>query len=137
MHMVWKSRGRFSEVFAEFWEGGYKGVVKIFGGGSTFLVFYCIFINKFCKILEGGYTFIPPPIPSPLPCAPTPSDKINRIFKTVTFCNVFQMWLKMSLDKKGLITFTVITLSRAHTVDCITKLNCNYLCWSHVHVSSA
>ena len=28
------------EVFATFWEGGYIGVVKNFGGGYTFLVFY-------------------------------------------------------------------------------------------------
>ncbi len=63
MHTVWKSRGRVSEVFAKFWEGGYIGVVKFFLGGYTILVFYnfyCIFINKFSQIFEGGYTFIPP-----------------------------------------------------------------------------
>jgi hypothetical protein len=49
MHTVWNSRGRVDEVFAKFLEGGYIGVVKIFGGGYTFLALYCIFINKFCK----------------------------------------------------------------------------------------
>ncbi len=37
MHTVWKSRGRVHEVFAKFWEGGYIGVVKIWGGGYTLL----------------------------------------------------------------------------------------------------
>ncbi len=32
MHMVLKSRGRVSEVFAKFCEGGCIGVVKIMGG---------------------------------------------------------------------------------------------------------
>ncbi len=54
MHTVWKSWGRVHEVFAKLWEGGYIiGVVKIFWEGYTFLVFYCIFINKFCP---------PPPV---------------------------------------------------------------------------
>ncbi len=65
MHTVWKSWGRVHEVFAKFWEGGYIGVVKIFGGGYTFLVFYSIFINKFCKNFGGRVHFYPP---SPPPC---------------------------------------------------------------------
>ena len=68
MHTAWKSRGRVSEVFAKFWEGGYIGVVKIFGGGCTFLVFYCIFINKFSKKIGGRVHFYPPshpPHPTP------------------------------------------------------------------------
>ncbi len=63
MHTVWNSRGRVEEVFAKFWEGGYIGVVKILGGGYTFLVFYCIFINKFCKNFGGRVHFYPPPPP--------------------------------------------------------------------------
>ncbi len=61
MHMVWKSRGRVREVFAKFWEGGYIGVVKILGGGYNFLVFYCIFINKFAKFWREG-TLLSPPV---------------------------------------------------------------------------
>ncbi len=69
MHTVWKSWRRVYEVFAKFWEGGYIGVVKILGGGYTFLVFYCIFINKFWKNFGGRVHFYPPsPPPHPL-CA--------------------------------------------------------------------
>ncbi len=49
MHTVWNSMGRVNKVFAKFLEGGYVGVVKSFGRGYTFLVFYCIFIKKFFK----------------------------------------------------------------------------------------
>ncbi len=68
MHTVWKSRGRVSEVFAKFWEGGYIGVVKIFGGGYTFLVFFYIFINKFSKNFGGRVYFYPPLTPPPPVC---------------------------------------------------------------------
>ena len=67
MHTVWKSRERVHKVFAKFWEGGYIGVVKILGGGYTFLVFYCNFINKFCKNFGGRVHFYPPSPPHP-PC---------------------------------------------------------------------
>ncbi len=63
--MDYKFRGSVYEVITTFWEGGYKGVVKIFCGGYTFLVFYCIFINKFCKTFGGRIHFYPP---SPLVC---------------------------------------------------------------------
>jgi hypothetical protein len=63
MHTVWNSRGRVDEVLAKFWEGGYIGVVKFFGGGYTFLVFYCIFINKFCKNFGGRVQLYPPQPP--------------------------------------------------------------------------
>jgi hypothetical protein len=66
MHTVWNSRGRVNEVFAKFWEGGYIGVVKIFGGGYTVLVFYGIFINKFCKNFGGRVHFYPPSPPHPV-----------------------------------------------------------------------
>jgi hypothetical protein len=59
------SRGRANDVFAKFWEGGYIGVVKNFWGGYTFLVFYCIFINKFCKNFGGRVHFYPPSPPPP------------------------------------------------------------------------
>jgi hypothetical protein len=52
--------------FAKFWEEGYIGVVKIFGGGYTFLCFIAFLLTSFAKNLEGGYTFIPL-IPLPLP----------------------------------------------------------------------
>ena len=55
--------GRVREVFAKFCEGGYIGVVKILGGGYNFLVFYCIFINKFCKNFGGRVHFYPPSPP--------------------------------------------------------------------------
>ncbi len=56
-------------MLATYWEGGHIGVVKILGGGYTFLVFYCIFINKVCKNFGGRVHFYPPPL-SPLPPAP-------------------------------------------------------------------
>ncbi len=69
MHMVLKSRGRVNEVSAKFWEGGYmyKGREN-FGGGYTFLVFDCIFKNKFCKNFGGRVHFYPPLPLTPL-CA--------------------------------------------------------------------
>ena len=63
MHTVWKSRERVHEVFDKFWDGGYVGVVEIVSGGYTFLVFYCIFINKFCKKFGGRVKFYPPQPP--------------------------------------------------------------------------
>jgi hypothetical protein len=53
-----------NEVFAKFWEEGYTGVVKILGGGYTFLCFIAFLLTIFAKILEGGYTHpthLPPP----------------------------------------------------------------------------
>ncbi len=69
MHTLWKSRERVHEVFATFWVGG---IVKILVGGYTFLVFYCIFINKFCKNFREGTllsTLSPPPPHPPPMCA--------------------------------------------------------------------
>ena len=67
MPTVWKSRGRVSEVFAKFWEGGIKGLWKFLGEGTPFWCFIAFLLTSFAKILEGGFTFIPPLPPSP-PC---------------------------------------------------------------------
>jgi hypothetical protein len=42
---------KIHEVFATFWEVGYIGVVKIFGGGYTPLMFYCIYITSFVLLV--------------------------------------------------------------------------------------
>ncbi len=68
MLTVWKSRGRVREVFVKFWEGGYIGGCESFGGGYHFMVFYCIFINKFCKNFGGRVHFYPPLTPPPPVC---------------------------------------------------------------------
>jgi hypothetical protein len=65
MHTVLKSRGRVREVFAKFWEGGYlnRGCEN-FGERVQLLgVFFAFLLTSFAKILEGGYTFIPPITP--------------------------------------------------------------------------
>jgi hypothetical protein len=44
--------------------------LKILGGGYTFLLFYCIFVKKFCKNFGGRVHFYPSPHhPSPPLCA--------------------------------------------------------------------
>ncbi len=98
----------------------YRGCENFFGGGYTFLVFYCIFINKFCKNLGGRVHFY---LPSPLPLVciyavipkvpgntsglqhcqfanqrgmgfPKPSTSLNwklKVFKVKQ--NLFQIWI--------------------------------------------
>jgi hypothetical protein len=101
MHTVWKSRGRVHEVFAKFGEGGYIGVVKISGGGYTFLVFYCIFINKFCKNFGGRIHFYPPSPPkSPPPVcmrttALTPIKRFNKTYHKAHVRSKFVEELKL------------------------------------------
>ncbi len=86
MHTVWKSWGRVHEVFAKFWEGGYIGVVKIWGGGYTFLVLYCIFINKFCKHFGGRVHFYPltPLTPPPPVCIYVTCLKNSEFFNILS-----------------------------------------------------
>ncbi len=56
------------EVFAKFWEGGYKGVVKNFWEGRVHI--FGFFINKFFKNYGGRVHFYPPLSPPPYPlCA--------------------------------------------------------------------
>ncbi len=66
------------------------GVVKIFGGGYTFLVFYCIFINKFCKNFGGRVHFYPPPSP-PLPLWASMSPTNEKIMNVFFASNTWQL----------------------------------------------
>jgi hypothetical protein len=51
--------GRGSVRFLPNFGRGYIEIVKILKGGYTFLVFYCIFNNKFCKNFVGRVHFQP------------------------------------------------------------------------------
>ncbi len=75
--------GEILEVFAKI-PRGVKGFRKNCQGGSTYFVFYCIFINKFFKNLPGGGggCFIPlPPYP---PCVHLCYD-LSRLLRLLRF----------------------------------------------------
>jgi hypothetical protein len=62
----------------------YRGCENFGGEGTPFLVFYCIFINKFCKKFGGRVHFYPPS-PSPL-CASTELLLTSRLYFTNPCC---------------------------------------------------
>jgi hypothetical protein len=71
------------------------GIVKIFGGGYTFLVFG-IFINKFCKNFGGMVHFYPPSPPAPSPCvhlwitSTFPERKVSKYKKNISIENIIK-----------------------------------------------
>jgi hypothetical protein len=144
MHTVWNSRGRVDEVFAKFWEGGYIGVVKIFWGGYTLWVFYCIFIKKFCKNFGGRLHFYPP---SPPLCASkfrTPAEEailhapliliksmqakiVERLWKTWHINRA--SYLRVKWKKACQLTMTKIK-QQQRIQKIIDKLQMFFFCWN-------
>jgi hypothetical protein len=79
----------------------YRGCEKFLGEGTPFFVFFAFLLTSFTKILEGGYTFIPPLPPQPSQC-------------TMTVLNPAQPILVLSLGGKPLLNnnhfFLILTV---------------------------